>query len=58
MRRLVCQCGGRIVGPVPSHCPHCGARIAGVRRRLDLAGPLVVAAMFLALVAFLVWFVR
>jgi hypothetical protein len=55
MRRLTCACGGSISEPVPSHCPHCGKRIAGVRRRLNWLGPLAVVLLFAAVVALFFW---
>jgi hypothetical protein len=54
---LRCSCGGRIERPLPSHCPHCGRQIVGVRR-IPLSGLfplLIVGAMFAALVAFVAW---
>ncbi|MCA9267993.1 MAG: hypothetical protein KDA41_05955 [Planctomycetales bacterium] len=55
--RIVCACGGELRRPVPSHCPHCGARIAAVRRRMwPLVWPLLlIAGMFAALLAYLAW---
>lgn len=57
--KIVCQCGGEIPRPMPTHCPHCGAQIVGVRRPLwTVVWPvLAVALLFGALVAFLWWWV-
>ena len=53
MRRLRCPCGGEIGDPPPSHCPHCGARIRGVRQRTNWFGPVLVVLLLLGLVAVL-----
>jgi hypothetical protein len=55
--RLVCECGGEIGRPLPLHCPHCGARLVGVRRRWSsiLVPILAIGGMFAALVAFVWW---
>lgn len=55
MPKLTCQCGGVVSTPLPSHCPHCGKRIAGVRRKVDWLGPLLVGLLFAALAVFLFW---
>ena len=58
--KIVCQCGGEIGRPVPTHCPHCGARIVGFRTSLisTLIPPLVVGVLFAALVAVVVVLLR
>ncbi len=55
MRRLVCQCGGVIKGLVPTHCPHCGAKIVTVRRKVNWLGPLAVVLLFAAVMALMIW---
>jgi hypothetical protein len=59
MPRYVCQCGGVIdaVRP-PKQCPHCGAAVARVRTRGQLTPIVLVALLFAALVAFVVWLTR
>ena len=46
--------------PLPAKCPHCGAVLGRVRRSLwsQLYPPLIVAGLFTAVVAFVVWWVR
>jgi len=53
--RMTCECGGQIDRPIPSHCPHCGARIVGVRRTWLslLLPPLIVVDMFASVVLML-----
>jgi hypothetical protein len=48
---LRCACGGVVERPIPVRCPHCGARIQGVRKRVPLA-LLLIPLMFAALMAF------
>lgn len=55
MARLTCECGGEIPRPVPGRCPHCGKRIARVRRGVDWLSPLIIALLFLAVLAALYW---
>lgn len=55
--RMTCDCGGVIAPPLPEKCPHCGARIVGVRRRVNWLPPVVVALLFAVLLAF-VWLLR
>lgn len=55
MTALRCTCGGDVHRPIPHRCPHCGARIRGVRRRLPW-GLLLVPLMFAALLAFVYWY--
>jgi len=52
---LICECGGRVMRPIPERCPHCGQRILSVRRRIwpKLLAAAVVAALF----GLLTWFV-
>jgi len=59
-QRMVCQCGGELPRPLPAKCPHCGAVLGRVRRSLwsQLYPPLIVAGLFTAVVAFVVWWVR
>lgn len=48
--RMVCQCGGEVPRPLPSHCPHCGRLITTVRAsRLAWLWPVVVIGGFFAL---------
>lgn len=56
-QRIVCDCGGELKRPLPTHCPHCGGQIAGVRRQKWplLLSVLLVAAMFASLAAFVWW---
>lgn len=58
MRRFNCACGGEIREPLPRHCPHCGARITGVRRNIDWLGPAIVVLLFAAVVLLAFWLVR
>ena len=58
MRRLKCQCGGTIVGAVPGHCPHCGAKIGRVRQRTNYWPIVAIALLFAALLAFALWLVQ
>jgi hypothetical protein len=58
MRRFHCTCGGVISGPLPRRCPHCGARITGVRRKIDWLGPAIVVLLFAAVVLLAFWLVR
>jgi hypothetical protein len=55
--RITCECGGVLTRPIPETCPHCGARIVAVKRRMwPRILPLVmVALMFAALIAFVCW---
>lgn len=55
MSVLRCACGGAIERPIPLRCPHCGARIRGVRKRLPL-GLLLVPLMFVVLIVFVYWY--
>lgn len=50
--KLICDCGGEIPQPVPSHCPHCGALIAGVATRFSLPPLAIVTLLFAALLGF------
>ena len=55
--RIFCECGGELPRPMPHVCPHCGAVISSVRRRV---GPLIVQLIivittFAVLIAFLAW---
>lgn len=56
-QRIVCSCGGELTRPLPAKCPHCGAVLTGLQRRLAPALSAVcwVAGMFALLVAFLCW---
>jgi hypothetical protein len=58
--KLMCECGGLLSRPLPDNCPHCGARIVGVRRRLwTMVLPLVVVvAMFSGLIWFFFWLLK
>lgn len=49
MRTLTCQCGGKIVGPPPTHCPHCGAKIKRIRQRANPWPLVIIAALFAVL---------
>jgi hypothetical protein len=54
--RIECDCGGELSRPVPTRCPHCGARIVAIRRRRPLlVAFLIIGSIFAALVAFLHW---
>ena len=57
--KITCQCGGSLTRPLPEKCPHCGARIVGVRRSIwPLVWPvLVIILMFAALAGLLWWWV-
>jgi len=55
MRRLSCSCGGEVPRPLPTHCPHCGARIRRLRRKTDWVGPLIVVLLFVAMIILLLW---
>jgi hypothetical protein len=50
--KLTCDCGGDLSYPVPSHCPHCGARIVGVSPRFGLPPLAIVVLLFAALLGF------
>ena len=58
--RLQCPCGGVIQPPVPERCPHCGARIGGVRRSALVAWwPVaVVLGLFALVVGALIYLVQ
>ena len=58
MRKYVCQCGGVIVGEPPERCPHCGAKVARLKQRVNIWPPLIIAALFAILIAFLVWLAK
>jgi hypothetical protein len=49
MLTFTCQCGGKIVGPPPPNCPHCGARIKRVRQRANPWPVVIIAILFAAL---------
>ncbi len=55
--RIACDCGGELTRPLPSICPHCGARIVAIRRRAWplLVAILIIGSFFAALVAYLHW---
>lgn len=55
--KLVCDCGGQILPPLPDSCPHCGQKIAGVQHGLNWLPVVLVALMFAGLLAFvgLLW---
>ena len=55
--RITCECGGVLTRPIPETCPHCGARIVAVKRRLwpRILPLAIVALMFAALIAFVCW---
>lgn len=52
---LRCQCGAVISPPVPSHCPGCGARIRGVRRKANWATPVLIVLIFVVLSVVFLW---
>jgi hypothetical protein len=58
MRRLTCTCGGELARPLPTHCPHCGKRIARLRRKINWLGPLIVVLLFAAIIVLLIWLTR
>ncbi len=51
---LRCQCGAVVPVPVPSHCPQCGSRIRGIRRRANWGAPLLVLLIFATLATVLI----
>jgi len=55
--RIECDCGGELMRPLPTVCPHCGARIIAIRRRRWplLVAFLIIGSMFAALIAYLRW---
>jgi hypothetical protein len=55
--QIVCQCGGEIDRPIPSHCPHCGAKIVGIRQSIlgSLLPFLAVGLIFALLVGVLIY---
>lgn len=56
--KIVCGCGGRLSRPLPKVCPHCGAKIVGVRRRIwPLVWPAAVIVLLFAALAALLWWV-
>lgn len=50
-RTLRCPCGGEIREPLPPNCPHCGAKIRGVRRKANWLGPAIILLLFAGLCA-------
>jgi hypothetical protein len=54
-KQFRCECGGVVRPPLPTHCPHCGCKIVGVRRRANWVGPLCVGLLFAALAVLLFW---
>ena len=57
--RYICPCGGAIEARVPpANCPHCGAKIARVRKPFGLAPLAIIALFFAGLLAFALWLAR
>jgi hypothetical protein len=59
-RQLIYKCGGALPFPPPGKCPHCDAKVVGIRPHAWPRPTAILAApgMFIALALYLFWLLQ